>query len=611
MISRPRGERRARFNRALNRGKDIHDVQRASPEQLKRLFSYLNPYKGRMVFGIICMLIGTGFTLVIPLVIQTLIDTLFESSSIRPIRMVTFNLLIIFFIRGIFSYLESYHLSYIGEKVVLDIRRDLYQHIHTLSLRFFGDRGVGEILSRLSVDVSSVREAISMAVPSAVRQGFSFLGALGIMIFVNWQLTGIILLIAPPVAIIAILFGRKFQSITMEFTDIRAIGTAFAEQAISSIRVVKAFTRESYEIDRYQRNLDDLFKISLLRVIWRSAFSSIVTFLGFSTVAIILWWGGRWIVFGRISTGELVSFLFYAMMIASALTVFSGVYAQVTSALGATRRIFDLLDEKSEIVEKTDAIVIEKKRTEGQICFENVSFSYKKDRSLIRDFNLDVQSGELLAFVGPSGAGKTTIINMIPRFFDPISGRVLLDGVDLKDINVQSLREVIGLVPQEIDLFSGTLRENILYGRLDADEDEIIEAAIAANAWEFIRHYPDKLDTYIGERGLMLSTGQRQRIAIARAVLKNPRILLLDEATSNLDSESEKLVQEALERLLEGRTSLVIAHRLSTIYRADRIAVINKGQLIELGSHDELLVQDGLYARLHAIQFQDLVDQTS
>lgn len=610
MIGRPGGERRARFNRRLNRGQDPRRISRASPEQVKRLFSYVNPYKGRMVFGIICMLVGTGFTLVIPLVIQTLVDTLFETSSIRPIRIVTINLLVIFFIRGIFSYLESYHLSYIGEKVVLDIRRDLYRHIHKLSLRFFGDRGVGEILSRLSVDVSSVREAISMAVPSAVRQSFSFLGALGIMLFVNWQLTGIILLIAPPVAIIAILFGRKFQAITMEFTDVRAIGTALAEQAISSVRVVKAFTRETYEIERYQNNLDELFNISLLRVIWRAAFSSIITFLGFSTVAIILWWGGRWIVFERITTGELVSFLFYAMMIASALTVFSGVYTQVTSALGATRRIFDLLDERSEIIEKPDAVKVVKQNTEGHIRFENVFFSYATDRGLIRDFNLEVQSGELLAFVGPSGAGKTTIINLIPRFFDPIRGKVMLDGVDLKDLQVHSLREVIGLVPQEIDLFSGTLRENILYGRLDSTEDEIIEAAIAANAWEFISLYPDKLDTYIGERGLMLSTGQRQRIAIARAVLKNPRILLLDEATSNLDSESEKLVQEALERLMEGRTSLVIAHRLSTIYRADRIAVINKGQLIELGNHEDLLIQDGLYARLHAIQFQDLVDQS-
>lgn len=610
MIGRPGGERRARFNRRLNRGQDPRRIRRASPEQVKRLFSYVNPYKGRMVFGIICMLVGTGFTLVIPLVIQTLVDTLFETSSIRPIRIVTINLLVIFFIRGIFSYLESYHLSYIGEKVVLDIRRDLYRHIHKLSLRFFGDRGVGEILSRLSVDVSSVREAISMAVPSAVRQSFSFLGALGIMLFVNWQLTGIILLIAPPVAIIAILFGRKFQAITMEFTDVRAIGTALAEQAISSVRVVKAFTRETYEIERYQNNLDELFNISLLRVIWRAAFSSIITFLGFSTVAIILWWGGRWIVFERITTGELVSFLFYAMMIASALTVFSGVYTQVTSALGATRRIFDLLDERSEIIEKPDAVKVVKQNTEGHIRFENVFFSYATDRGLIRDFNLEVQSGELLAFVGPSGAGKTTIINLIPRFFDPIRGKVMLDGVDLKDLQVHSLREVIGLVPQEIDLFSGTLRENILYGRLDSTEDEIIEAAIAANAWEFISLYPDKLDTYIGERGLMLSTGQRQRIAIARAVLKNPRILLLDEATSNLDSESEKLVQEALERLMEGRTSLVIAHRLSTIYRADRIAVINKGQLIELGNHEDLLIQDGLYARLHAIQFQDLVDQS-
>lgn len=611
MLSRSKSERRARFDRALNRGQDHRGNRKARPEQIKRLLSYLKPYRGRLVFGMITMLVGTGFTLVIPLVIQTLVDTMFVASSMRMIHTVTINLIIIFFIRGIFNYLEGYYLSYIGEKVVLDLGRDLYAHLQTLSLRFFGDRGVGEIISRLSVDVASVREAISIGVPSAIKQGVSFIGALIIMVVVNWKLTGIILLIAPPVAIIAIIFGRKFQAITMEFTDIRARGTALAEQAISSARVVKAFTRESYEIERYQNNLNDLFDVSILRVIWRSAFSAIITFLGFSTVAIILWWGGRWVLLERLSAGELVSFLFYALMIASALTVFSSVFTQTTSALGATRRIFDIFDEESEIKEETDAIKIEKQKTKGEIRFENVHFSYETERGLIKNFNLDISSGELLALVGPSGAGKTTIVNMIPRFFDPIMGKVYLDGIDLKKLNIQSLREVIGLVPQEIDLFSGTLRENILYGRLDATDGEIIEAAKAANAWEFIRLYPERLDTYIGERGLMLSTGQRQRVAIARAVLKNPRILLLDEATSSLDSESEKLVQEALERLMEGRTSLVIAHRLSTIYRADRIAVINKGELVELGSHEELLIQDGLYARLHAIQFQDLVDQKS
>jgi subfamily B ATP-binding cassette protein MsbA len=561
-----------------------------------------------MVLGLIAMMVGAGIGLVIPLVIQRLVDVLLETNTLRPIHQVTISLVVIFLFRAVFNFIEGYYLAYIGEKVVLDIRRDLYAHLHTLTLRFFGDRGVGEIVSRLSVDVSSVREAISMSVASALRQSLTFIGALTIMLVVNWKLTGIILLIAPPVAIAAILFGKRFQTLTMIFTDVRARGTALAEQAISSIRVVKAFTRESYEVERFQNNLDDLFKVSLRRVVWRATFSSMITFLGFSTVALILWWGGRWVALGRLSPGELISFLFYAMMIASSLTVFSSVYEQVTSALGATRRIFDILDERSEIVQVPDAIKVDKAKLQGKITYDNVHFSYATERGLIQNFSLEVQPGELLALVGPSGAGKTTLVNLIPRFFDPQSGRILLDDVDLKTLDIRSLREVIGLVPQEIDLFSGTLRENLLYGRLDATDDEIIEAAIASNAWEFIEQSPDKLDTYIGERGLMLSTGQRQRIAIARAVLKDPRILLLDEATSSLDSESEKLVQEALERLMEGRTSLVIAHRLSTIYKADRIAVINKGRLIELGNHDELVVQDGLYARLHAIQFQDLTN---
>jgi subfamily B ATP-binding cassette protein MsbA len=611
MLSSSRSERRARFNRALNRGEKRRRVERASPDQLKRLFSYLKPYRGRLVLGLIAMLVGAGIALVIPLVIQRLVDVLLETSTLRPIHQVTISLIVIFFFRAVFYFIEGYYLAYIGEKVVLDIRRDLYTHLHTLTLRFFSDRGVGEIVSRLSVDVSSVREAISMSIANALRQSLTFIGALVIMLVVNWKLTGIILLIAPPVAIIAILFGRRFQTLTMIFTDVRARGTALAEQAISSVRVVKAFTRESYEVERFKENLDDLFKVSLRRVVWRATFSSMITFLGFSTVALILWWGGRWVALGRLSPGELISFLFYAMMIASSLTVFSSVYEQVTSALGATRRIFDLLDERSEIVQIPDAIKVDKVRLQGKITYENVHFSYATERGLIQDFSLEVQPGELLALVGPSGAGKTTLVNLIPRFFDPQSGRILLDDVDLKTLDIKSLREMIGLVPQEIDLFSGTLRENLLYGRLDAADEEIIEASIAANAWEFIKQSPDKLDTYIGERGLMLSTGQRQRIAIARAVLKDPRILLLDEATSSLDSESEKLVQEALERLMEGRTSLVIAHRLSTIYKADRIAVINKGKLIELGKHEELVGRDGLYARLHAIQFQDLTNNNA
>jgi len=608
MFNPRRSERKARFQKALDRDSKGKRTNQVSQDQLKRLFNYLRPYKGRMVFGLITMFVGTGLSLVVPLIVQVLVDTIFESAGLRSILQVTLNLLIIFFVRGIFNYLEGYHLSYIGEKIVLDIRRDLYAHLHTLSLKFFSERSVGEILSRLSVDVASVRNAITTSVASALKQSLSFIGALVIMLVVNWQLTGIILLFTPPVALLAIFFGRKFQSLTMKFTDVRAQGNAYAEQAISSARVVKAFTRESYEVERYQKNLDDLFQISLKRVVWRSAFSSIITFLGYSTVAVIMWFGGRMVILGRLTPGELISFLFYAMMIAGALTVFSNVYTQVTSALGATRRIFDLLDQETEIVPDPDPIFVEKHKSAGAITFDNVYFSYATERGLIKDFNLEVKSGELLAFVGPSGAGKTTVLNLIPRFFDPLQGMVLLDGVDLKKLDTRSLRDIIGLVPQEIDLFSGTLKENIQYGRLDANDEEIIAAARAANAWEFINLYPDKLDTYIGEKGIMLSTGQRQRVAIARAVLKDPRILLLDEATSSLDSESEKLVQEALERLMEGRTSLVIAHRLSTIYSADRIAVINKGELIELGSHNELVNQDGLYARLHSIQFLDLAN---
>jgi subfamily B ATP-binding cassette protein MsbA len=366
--------------------------------------------------------------------------------------------------------------------------------------------------------------------------------------------------------------------------------------------VVKAFTREPYETQRYGQQVEKTFFATMRLTQVRAGFGPLVAFMAFSSLGAVLWFGGREVLNGRLSGGALIAFLVYGINIGAALGAFTGLYTQVQEALGASRRIFELLDEKPEIADRPGAISPPVFR--GQIAFKDVSFTYDQPQAhVLHNINLEIRPGEILALVGPSGAGKSTLFNLIPRFYDPTTGSVSIDGLDLRDLSVATLRAQIGLVPQETQLFSGSVRENLRYGRLEATDAALEAAALAANAAEFIEKLPQGYDTLVGERGVKLSGGQRQRIAIARAILRDPRILLLDEATSSLDSESEGLVQEALERLMRNRTTVIIAHRLSTVQMAHRIAVLDQGHLVELGSHTELLALDGLYARLYRLQF--------
>ena len=579
-------------------------IERPAPGQVRRMLAYLKPHRGRMALAMIALLLGAALGLAFPLVIQSLVDSVIRRGDPSLVNRLAGGLVLVFLVRAFFYFIQNFNLSYIGEKIVVDMRRDLYAHLQTLSLGFYADRRVGEIISRLSADVFSVRAALTNSVATALSQVVSFAGALAIMLVLNWRLTLAILLLAPAVAVTAVIFGRGLRRAAQQVSDEQAESTAMVEQSLTAIRVVKAFGREPFEVRRYLDKLNDLFKTALKLTIWRSAFGALVSFMGFAAITAMIWYGGREVIAGRLSAGQLVGFLVYGITIATAVAAFSGLYSQISESLGATKRIFEILDEQSEIVDRLGAVALN--HVEGRITFDHVTFAYDPGRGVLHDLCLEVHPGEVLALVGPSGAGKSTIFNLLPRFFDPTAGRVLLDGRDLRDIQLKSLRAQIGLVPQETELFSGSVRENLLYGRLEANEAELIAAAEAANAWDFIRKLPEGLDTLIGTRGVKLSAGQRQRIAIARALLRDPRILLLDEATSSLDNESESLVQQALERLMSGRTSLVIAHRLSTIYRADRIAVLDDGRLVEEGSHAELLTRGGLYARLHALQFRDL-----
>lgn len=579
-------------------------TRKASPSisEIRRLLSYLRPYRGQVFIAAVSLFFGTGLSLIFPWVMQTLVDAVFSNGDLQQLNRITLLLMIAFLVRAIFYYFQVYSLSYAGERIVTDLRRQIYAHIHDLSLRFFSDRRTGELISRLSSDVTLVRAALTNNVASVLSQGLTFLGSMALMVVLNWRLTLFILALAPLVGASAALFGVRLRRLSTEVQDRLAESASLAEEALSNVRVVKAFGREGFEVERYGQEVERTFSTTMRVAVWRSAFGPLISFLAFGALGGILWFGGREVLAARLTAGELIAFLVYGINIAAALGSFTSLYTQLQEALGAARRVFDLIDENPEILDAPQAHALES--TQGALSLDHVSFAYPGTPNILKDINLQIQPGEVLALVGPSGAGKSTLFNLIPRFYDPSSGQILLDGYDLRELTIESLRSKIALVPQETQLFSGTVRENLRYGHLEASDAEIVSAARAANADEFIQNLPQGYDTLVGERGVKLSGGQRQRVAIARAILKNPRILLLDEATSSLDSESEILVQEALERLMQGRTTVIIAHRLSTIQRADRIAVLDAGELVELGTHSALLAQNGLYSRLYQLQFK-------
>jgi len=575
---------------------------RPSSDQVRRLFGYLRPYRGRMVFAVVTLILGSAVGLVFPWIMQNLVDTVLSKGDLAELNRITFLLIVVFLARSVLLYFQGYSLAYVGERVVVDLRDQTYAHLHRLSVRFFTDRRVGELVSRLSSDVTLVRSALTNNVATVLGQLLTFVGSLVLMLILNWRLTLFVLLLAPLVGISGAVFGRRLRGLSMAVQDQLADGTAIAEEALAGTRVVKAFTREPYEVKRYRDQMERAFEVTMRLTRVRSAFGPLIAFLGFGGLAGLIWFGGREVLAGRLTGGALIAFLVYGINIAASLGAFTSLYTQIQEAVGASRRIFELLDEEPEIKDAPNAKLLPP--VKGHLVFDHVSFSYPGTDRVLRDIELEIQPGEVLALVGPSGAGKSTLFNLIPRFYDPTNGQVCVDGYDLRDVTLASLRGQIGLVPQETLLFSGSVRENLRYGKLEATDAELEAAARAANAEEFILRLPQKYDTLVGEKGVKLSGGQRQRVAIARAILKDPRLLLLDEATSSLDSESEGLVQEALERLMRSRTTVIIAHRLSTVHRANRIAVLDQGQLIELGNHAELIALDGLYARLYKMQFK-------
>jgi len=596
--------------------------------QLRRLGSFTRTYRWQLGIALAATVISSLVGLAFPLLSRDLFNEAFASASSEALGAapgrIAGILVVIFLVQAVFNFVRVWLLGIVGEGVVADIRTRVFGHLMELSPAFFLRRKTGEITSRLTSDVSTVQQLVSNALAQFITQAVTLVGGAIALLFINARLTLVMLAVVPAVIIGGAVFGRRLRALSRSFQDKIADANADAEEAIANIRIVQSFTGESVEQERYARGIGDAFVMAKRRVMVRAIFIPSVILAMFSGVTLVLWVGSREVLAGSLAPGDLIAFLLLTLFIAGSVASFTGLFAQLQEGLGASKRIFDLLDEEPDLPRPTSPHELPKDVRE--VHFDRIWFRYdqilepsqdtesnlERDPEdgdwILRDVSLTLAPGEVVALVGPSGAGKSTLASLLPRFFDPQRGAVRLGGTDIRNVDPIEVRRNVGLVPQETQLFSGTVAENVRYGRPDATQVELEAAAVAARADGFIEALPEGWNTVVGERGLRLSGGQRQRLAIARALLKDPSILVLDEATSSLDSESEAAIQDALEVLMRGRTSLVIAHRLSTVMGADRIAVMDEGRIVQLGSHAELVSRPGLYQTLFETQFRKAKD---
>ncbi len=567
-----------------------------------KILKYAKPYTKSLIFAFLCLALTSLINLVLPLIVRNMINAVIVLKNSAVLDGLAWDLIIIGF-QAAFAVMHNYIFGFVGHRMTTDFRIEFFSHIQSLSLHFFQERRVGEILSRMSNDISVIQNALVTIPIALLRQSIILLGAMAIILYLNWKLTGLILLILPPLMIFARVFGQRLKIISEKLQDRVAQAVVVLEEVISSIKIVKSFAREPYERDRFQKKIETAFERSVDKLKISSFFGPFILGLTFLVSALLIWYGGYQVMQGATTPGELAAFFLYALIIAGPIGTFVRLYTQIQEVRGAIQRVYEILDTQPMIQNPASPVPL--KNITGRIQFEKVCFGYQDTAPMIRDVSFEVPSGQTVALVGPSGAGKSTIIKLLFRFFDPNSGVIRLDGHDIRNLDRKNFLSQIALVPQETLLFGGTIKENILYGKLDATKSELEEAARKANAHEFIANMEKGYDTIVGEKGTKLSGGERQKIAIARAILKDPKILVLDEGTSSLDNRSESAIQKSLETLMAHRTTFIVAHRLTAIHKADQIIVLDKGCIVETGQHEDLMNRNGLYHSLYTVEMLD------
>ena len=618
---------RGNFN---SNGKQKDEVEKVkiSKESLKQalvLFTYLKPYRTKFILSMVFIALSAFTTSLFPFFLGKMIDaaapgsstgmmggapSMIEGLGLKEVKWtLNFTLILIFVQLGfqtIFSFMRVYLLTEVGEKSLADMRRDVYSKLLSMPMSYFTEKRVGELSNRISSDLSQIQDAISFTLAEFLRGIFTLIIGLGFIFWISTKLALVMLAVVPVIAVLAVVFGMRIRKMARKAQDQLAESGTIVQETFQGISIVKAFTSEVYEISRYVKSIYAVVDTAIANARYRGAFISFMIFSVFGAIAFVMWYGANMIQTGELTMGSLTMFVIFSMFVGGTFAGFADMFSQLQKTLGATQSVREILRAEGEPVELTQIAIDSQYVLKGNVSFKQVAFSYpsRNDVSVLKDITLTAKNGEQIALVGPSGAGKSTIASLLLKFYEPTSGSILFDDKDGISFPLTQLRKQMAFVPQDVVLFGGTIAENIAYGKLGATAEEIADAARKANAHDFICKFPEGYETIVGERGIKLSGGQRQRIAIARAILKNPAILILDEATSSLDTESEKLVQEALDNLMKDRTSFVIAHRLSTIRNAHKIVVIDKGTVAEQGSHEQLMANNSLYRKLNDMQFE-------